>query len=393
MKRTATLALLALSLGACADADTPTAAAPQAPAAARAAAETGRWIVVFRDDVRDPDALARSLTAAHGSRPDFVYRTALKGFAAALPDAAAGALRRNPNVVSVEREAVGRILVSQTVGSGQWGLDRVDQVNLPLSGTYNYTATASNVRAYVIDSGIQANHPQFGTRAVSAFDATGGNGADCNGHGTHVAGILGGSTHGVAKGVRIHSVRVTSDCVYGFVYEGPFLAGVDWVTANHVKPAVANISIGFNKRATVDAAVKSLSDAGVYVAISAGNGREDACNVSPAGGTVGTTVGASRSDDRIWVFSATQGTATGSCIDVFAPGENIQSAWLNSALFTTSGTSMAAPHVTGAGALYKATYGDQPSATVQSWIVNNAQPRIVNAPVGTTNRLLYKGTI
>ena len=192
---------------------------------------------------------------------------------------------------------------------------------------------------------------------------------------------------------RIHSVRVTSDCTYGIVYEGPFLSGVDWVLKNHVKPAVANISIGFPKNANIDAAVKSLSDAGVYVAIAAGNSRADACNTSPAGGTVGTTVGATRSDDQIWVASTIDGTNVGPCVDVFAPGAAIQSTWIGSALLTISGTSMAAPHVAGAAALYKATYGDQPSTTVQSWIVNNAQPKVVNAPVGTTNKLLYKGTI
>ncbi|HYW08647.1 MAG TPA: S8 family peptidase [Longimicrobium sp.] len=392
MKKIATLALLALSLGACSDADAPTAATPQAPAAARAPAETGRWIVVFRSDVRDPDALARSLAAAHGSRPDFVYRAALKGFAAVLPEAAAEALRRNPNVASVDRETVGRLLATQTVPSGAWGLDRVDQVNLPLSGTYTYTSTASTVRAYVIDTGIQANHPQFGTRAISAYDATGGNGADCHGHGTHVAGIVGASTHGVAKGVLLRSVRVNQGCT-DVVTEAALLGGIDWVTANHVKPAVANISIGFAKNARIDAAVKSLSDAGVYVAIAAGNSREDACNVSPAGGTVGTTVGATRRDDNIWVASTVDGTNVGSCLDVFAPGQDVQSTWIGSALLTVSGTSMAAPHVAGAGALYKATYGDQTSTTVENWIVNNAQAKVVNAPAGTTNRLLYKGTL
>jgi subtilisin family serine protease len=372
------------ALAACADAADPTsAAAPDAaPVLSSAAAIPGSYIVVLKDG-----ASARSVAAVAGVSPRFTYARVLNGFAADLSEGQLNALRHNPNVAYIEQDGVASI---NTVQSGAtWGIDRTDQTSLPLSGTYTYVTTASNVHAYIIDTGVRADHADFGGRAVMSYNSAGGKNTDCNGHGTHVAGTVGGATYGIAKGVRIYGVKVL-DCRGSGTWSG-VISGMDWVASNHRKPAVANMSLGGGANQSVDDAATRLSDAGVYVAVAAGNDNANACNYSPARAARVTTVAATTSADAKASYSN-----FGSCVEVQAPGSSITSAWHTSstATNTISGTSMASPHVAGVGALYKGTYGDASWATVNNWITSNATVGVVTGNVtGTPNLLLFKSTL
>jgi subtilisin family serine protease len=381
-----TLALLgsALALTACSDVSAPTAALPTdgAPlhAAAPGTAIDGDYIIVLKDGA-DP----RSVAAIAGVEPGFVYTAALNGFSASLNQGQLNALQHNPNVEFVEEDA--RVQATATQSGATWGIDRIDQRARPLSGTYTYTSTASNIRAYVIDTGIQASHTQFGSRAQNVYDAFGGSGADCNGHGTHVAGTVGSTTYGVAKGAMLRGVRVL-DC-QGSGSSSGVLAGIDWVRLNHVKPAVANMSLGGGYSSAQNTAVTNLANAGVFVAVAAGNENQNACNVSPASASAVLTVAASTSSDARASYSN-----YGSCVDIYAPGSSITSTWLNNGTSSISGTSMASPHVAGVAALYKATYGDASQATINAWIVNNSTASVITGnPSGTPNLLLFKAAL
>ncbi|MDY7232252.1 S8 family peptidase [Hyalangium rubrum] len=337
------------------------------------------YIVKMKDS-----AEARSVAALAGVSPRHVY-SSLNGFAATLTPAQLTALRRDPNVEYVEQDAVMRPLATQS--NPPWGLDRIDQASLPLSLSYTYSSTASNVTAYIIDTGIQANHVNFSGRATNVFDAFGGTGADCNGHGTAIAGIVGSTTYGVAKGVKLRGVRVL-DCNGSGTTSG-VIAGVDWVRVNHLAPAVATLSLGGAASAALNTAVTNLSNAGVFIAVPAGDSNSNACNFSPAGATAATTVAATDKND-----CKTASSNHGTCVDLYAPGALIPTTWSNGGTMTLGGTSTAAAHVTGVGALYKATYGNAASATVDLWIKNTAIAGVVcNNPVGTPNRLLNKGAL
>jgi subtilisin family serine protease len=289
-------------------------------------------------------------------------------------------------VVRVDR-AVSLSVTQQMDANGDpWGLDRIDQRALPLSGTYTYTSTGAGVHVYIMDSGIWTAHPDFEGRADIVYDYAGGDGQDCWGHGTLVAGIVGAATYGVAKGVYLHGVRVWSaDCVGSF-NTSDLVAGVDWVTANHRSPAVANLLSPSVPSTALATAVQKLWDSGVFVATTAGNDNADACQ--RASGQTPFAVAASTKADAKADFSN-----WGQCVKIYAPGENIQSTWLNGRTSIETGTSFAAPHVAGVAALYKGTFGDASSDVVANWILNNATAGVITGnPPGTPNLLLYSPT-
>ncbi len=349
-----------------------------------------QYIVVFHDWATGDKGehsvaaeLAESVAGVYGARVEKVYKHAINGFAARMTKEAALALSDDPRVDFVEEDGVVKLDATQT--GATWGLDRIDQRNRPLSGTYTYNWTGSGVRAYIIDTGIRSTHTQFGGRASNVYDAFGGSGADCNGHGTHVAGTVGASTYGVAKSAMLRGVRVL-DC-NGSGSNSGVIAGIDWVRANHIAPAVANMSLGGGASSATDTAVNNLHNAGVTVVVAAGNSNVDACGSSPARAANAITVGSTTSTDARSSFSN-----YGTCVDIFAPGSSITSAWSTSdtATNTISGTSMASPHVCGAAALYKQANPSASPATIRNALVNNSTANLItNAGTGSPNRLLY----
>jgi subtilisin family serine protease len=384
MSKTAVTLGAVLALAACSDQSpvggVATTAAPLLSAGANAI--EGHYIVVLKEG-----ANPRSVAAVAGVEPGFVYTAALNGFSAELNRGQLTALQHNPNVESIEEDQVGSVEITQS--GATWGLDRIDQTSNTLNGTYIYTTLASNVTAYIIDTGILPTHTQFGTRAASVYNSAGGSANDCNGHGTHVAGTIGGTIHGVAKGVRLRGVKVLG-CSGSGSFSG-IIAGVDWVRLNATKPAVANLSLGGGFSSSLNTAVNNLANSGVFVAVASGNSNANACNYSPASAANVTSVNASTSTNAKASFSN-----WGSCTHLYAPGQSITSAWYTSttATNTISGTSMASPHVAGVGALYLAGNPSASNATVKSWIINNATPNVISGnPSGTPNRLLYKAAL
>ncbi len=349
----------------------------------------GQYIIVLEDRYDDVAGIADELSVKHRGKIKHLYDKALKGFAAEISDADASALADDPRVKYVEEDGIASLDTTQT--GATWGIDRIDQRNLPLDGNYTYNTTASNVHAYIIDTGILTSHTQFGGRASVGVDEVGDgqNGIDCNGHGTHVSGTVGGSTYGVAKGVSLVAVRVL-DCSGSGTNSG-VIAGVNWVATNAIRPAVANMSLGGGASQAVDDAVTGAVNAGVVMCVAAGNSNVDACTTSPARAAAAITVGATGSNDTRASFSN-----FGTCVDIFGPGVNITSSWATSttATNTISGTSMATPHVCGVAALY---IGLNPTATVAavtSALITNATSGVVISPgTGSPNRLLYSGFI
>ena len=382
-----TIAVLSVfTLTACADSPTETnpAAEPGFSAARATAPEVaGRFIVTLRERA-DPSAVARE----HGLRPAFIYTHALNGFAGPISDAARQGLLRDNRVTRVEPDGIATAV--STESNATWGLDRVDQRALPLSTTYSYTNTGAGVTAYIIDTGILFSHQEFGGRATSGYDAVdGGSAGDCNGHGTHVAGTVGGTKYGVAKGVKLVAVRVLN-CSGSGTWSG-VLAGIDWVTAHRVRPAVANMSLGGAASSSVDDAVKRMIGAGVATAVAAGNGNQggvaqDACKSSPARVPAAMTTGATDKTDRKASWSN-----YGSCVDWFAPGVGITSAWKTStsATNTISGTSMASPHTAGVAALYLQTHTAASPAAVRDALYANTSKGKVTSSNTTNNHLLF----
>jgi len=348
------------------------------------------YIVVLDDEVVGEKGLysiapyiADDMANSYRGKLQHVFKHALNGFSVNMTEADAEKLSEDYRVKFVEEDA--EMTADATQTNPPWGLDRIDQRNRPLSNSYSYNFTGSGVRVYVIDTGIRTTHTQFGGRASNVFDALGGNGADCNGHGTHVSGTVGGSTYGVAKSALLRGVRVL-DC-NGSGSTSGVISGVDWVTANHISPAVANMSLGGGVSSALDTAVNNLSNSGVPIAVAAGNSNANACNSSPARAANAITVGSTTSTDARSSFSN-----FGTCVDLFAPGSGILSAWFssNTATATLSGTSMASPHVAGVAALYRQANPSASSTTVRNAIVNNATTNVItNVGTGSPNRLLY----
>jgi subtilisin family serine protease len=353
----------------------------------------GSYIVVLKDSatLRSRDTVAktaRELSTRHGGKVGHTYSSSVRGFSAKISEAKARELAADPRVAYVQQD--GKVHASATQNNATWGIDRIDQRALPLSTTYTYATTASNVSAYIIDTGVRASHSQFGGRAKSGYDFVDNdaNSDDGNGHGTHVAGTIGGSTYGVAKGVTIYGVRVLDD--EGSGTDAGVIAGIDWVTAHAVKPAVANMSLGGDASTALDDAVKRSIAAGITYGLAAGNETANACTGSPSRVPEGITVGATTSTDARASYSN-----YGTCLDIFAPGSSITSSWntSDSATNTISGTSMATPHVVGAAALYLAANPSATPAQVRDALVNNATTGVVTSPgTGSPNRLLYTGT-
>lgn len=405
IKRFGSIAVLGLAVGACSDASAPAGPGRLAPFIQASGDLTtqvvpNEYIVVLKKgaDVREEAARAR----AAGATVIAQWEDALTGYAVRVPEArVVTTLRQSASVDFVENNGIVHTLGTQACSTGGyatcgWGLDRIDQTGAALDGSYTYpTNTAGNVRVYIIDTGVRTTHTQFQGRASWGADFINGSNVDCNGHGTHVGSTVGGKDFGVAKGALIVAVRVLNCSGSGSFAQ--VISGINWVTANKVLPAVANMSLGASgTNAATETAVKNSILAGVVYAISAGNSNANACNFTPARVPEAITVGATGNFSTGAVPpNPVDGRSSysnfGTCLDIFAPGTNIKAGWINNDKATNviSGTSMASPHVAGAAALYLAQNPAHTPLQVRNALVNNAVSNAVTNPgTGSPNKLL-----
>lgn len=341
----------------------------------------GKYIVTLKAGA-STEAAAKAVDAAAVRRFDGV----LNGFAARLTGEQLGKLRRDRRVAAIEQDQIVSIDTTQRAPL-PWGLDRIDQRSRTRDKRYTYNSSGRGVNAYVIDTGLDVTHPDFGGRASIAWAASrfNGDGRDCNGHGTHVAGTVGAKTYGVAKSVNVRALRVL-DC-NGEGSMSDVVAAVDWLRTHAAKPAVANLSLGGPKSSALNTAVMNLSKSGVFVSVAAGNSNKDACQFSPSGARWVMTVGATTTYDKRATFSN-----WGPCVDINAPGYGVYSTWPGGGHKGMTGTSMAAPHVSGVAALYLSTHRTATFPQVQKWLNDNSTHSLSRLRQ-QANRLLYKGNL
>lgn len=384
VRRSLLLGLLVFAAACAGENSTPTTVGSEGISAAK------RYIVVLNQTPQAGPAMALSVAQSQNVTPVRVYQQVLPGFVATLNGAQVAALRNDPRVSFIEEDQILSISTTQA-NPPNWGLDRIDQRNLPLNNSYTYNTTGAGVHLYDIDTGLNLSHNDVAGRVGNGVDEIGdGNGVnDCNGHGTHTATTVAGTTFGVAKGMTVHPVRVL-DCGGSGLTSG-VIAGIDWVTVNHLSPAVANMSLGGPISTALDQAVANSVASGVVYSVSAGNNNGNACNQSPAREPSAITTGATNKMDRRANFSN-----FGTCLDIFGPGVAITAGWIGSpsATATISGTSMAAPHVAGVAGLYLEANPASTPAQVTAAILSNATlNKVTNPGAGSANRLLYMGFI
>jgi subtilisin family serine protease len=348
---------------------------------------TGRYIVVFKATVKNAHDQTTQTMRGLGGQVHHVYNHALKGFAASLPASALPGIQNNPNVDYVEQDQTVSLNQSSPQQLATWGLDRVDEQERLLNSQYYFNYTGLGVNAFIIDTGIRADHVDFAGRVQTGHNTVADtNGThDCNGHGTHVAGTVGGSTWGVAKSVNLIPVRVL-DCAGSGSWSG-VISGIDWVAQSSLRPAVANLSLGGGKSTAVNAAVAGAVSQGVTMVVAAGNSNADACRYSPASEPSAITVAATTSSDQRASYSN-----YGKCVDIFAPGSSITSAWHTavSATNTISGTSMASPHVAGVAALALAANPLASPAAVDTFLKAKGTGGLLSSTgTGSPNLLVY----